>query len=424
MKNESNFLNEIEDTLHAYEDAYVPGAWEVFQQKRKRRRMAMLFFRVGAAAAVLLLVGYGAMQLFAKQDASMQLMQTKNKIHQPFVKPLKSGDENITAGNTIGIDKGVMHNYRDTIRPMQTWTKHNTAKSIQNLARYAPANQPATYKDSTTLIVNNKAVKPNNAFKVGEKLAVAIDTARPVKTAAGVVPGSVFANNETEKHKADNKPVYDLLVKSKTNQQLSPVKTKTKSVTYAVIVSPALGNQKVNFGTGVQVSYHFNNNLSISSGLAYSSLNATSAGNPGTDPHKKVQQVDLALSGFEVPIGLQYKTNNGFYVSAGVVGMSVLNNHLSYNYLTESTITAAASTNASGTGPSLQYLSVVTQQKTEESKEKINNYMGFYILSIGKKKAVGRNQINFGPFLRVPFGAVSSEKINLMQGGIHLGFEF
>lgn len=423
MKNESNFLNEVEDTLHAYEDAYVPGAWEAFQQKRKRRRMAVLFFRVGSAAAVLLLVGYAAMQFFANPDASVEFMQTKNKIHQPFVKPLKLGDENITAGKTIEIYKGgITHNYRDTTRPMQTFTKHNTAKSMQNLTRYAPANQLAIYKDSSTLIANNKVVKPNDVFKSGEKLAIAIDTTRPAKAIAGVLQSGIIANNETEKYKADNKPVYDLLVKSKTDQQLSPVKAKTKSVTYAVIVSPALGNQKVNFGTGVQVSYHFNNNLSISSGLAYSSLNATAAGNPGTDPHKKVQQVDLALSGFEVPIGLQYKTNNGFYVSAGVVGMSVLNNHLSYNYLTESTITAAASANASGT--SLQYLSVVAQQKTEESKEKINNYMGFYILSVGKKKAVGRNQINFGPFLRVPFGAVSSEKINLMQGGIHLGFEF
>jgi hypothetical protein len=423
MKNESNFLNEIEDTLHAYEDAYVPGAWEAFQQKRKRRRIAMLFFRAGVAAAVLLLVGYGAMQFFAKQDASMQLMQTKNKIHQPFVKPLKSGDENITAGNTIGIDKaGVTHSYRDTIRSMQTLARHDIAKSIQNLARYAPANQPAAiYKDSTTLMANNKTVKSNDVFKSVEKLAIAIDTTRPVKADAAALQNIVIANNETEKHKTDDKPLYDLLVKSKTNQQMSPVKTKTKSVTYAVIVSPALGNQKVNFGTGVQVSYHINNNFSVSSGLAYSSLNATASGNAGNDPLKKVQGVNLDVSGFEVPLGLQYKTNGGFYVSAGVVGMSVVNDHLSYNYLTQNTI-LAASANASGLPQ--QVVRVVSEQKTEESKEKINNYMGFYILSIGKKKAVGRNQINFGPFLRVPFGAVSSEKINLMQGGIHLGFEF
>ncbi len=422
MKSENNFFKEIEDNLHAHEDAYVPGAWEDFQQKRKRRRMAVLFFRLGSAAAVLLLFGFGAVQFFTKAPVPVQTVKTKNKQHQLPVNPLKP-DRVSSANDSLIATENARHLsiQRDTASPVQALVKHNTGQPMQTFAKPAPVSQSTVYKDNTLLIADNKTVKPNDVVKQPEKLLAASDTARPAKAATTGLQNNVLANNENAKRTADDKPVYDMLVKSKTNQDLPHIQTKIKRVSYAVMISPAVGNQKVNFGTGVQVFYHFNNKLSISSGLAYSSLNATASGDPGTDPLKKLQGVDLALSGFEVPIALQYKTSNGFYVSAGVLGMSVLNNRLDYSYLTANTVAAAA---ANPAGSTMQYLSVVAQPKTEESKEKVNNYMGFYILSLGKKKAVGHNQVNFGPFLRVPFGAVTSEKINLMQGGVHLGFEF
>ncbi|MCC8423865.1 outer membrane beta-barrel protein [Mucilaginibacter sp. UR6-11] len=424
MTNEDDFISHIEDTLHAYEDAYVPGAWEAFQQKRKRRRMALLFFRAGSAAAVLLLLTYGIVWFTIKPDGSAQLTQTKNILRQSVPKTLQSGAEKLAKDSPVIINDD--HNgsitaaRRDVAKPGQTLAKHDFSKPEKHLAGYAPVNRPTINGINAAAIV---AVKPVEVYKPSGRSAIT-DTARAAKLPVIVPQNDVIANNnETEKYRQDNKPVYDMLVKKKTGQQMvSTTRTKIKSLSYGVVVSPALGNQKVNFGTGIQVSYNLNNNLSISSGVAYSLLNATTTGNnQDADPTRKVQGVDLAVSGFEVPIGLQYKTNSGFYVSAGVVGMSVTNNHLNYNYLAESTITTLAPNSAGLAQPVMR---VVSEQKTEESKEKINNYMGFYILSIGKKKAIGRNQINFGPFLRVPFGTVSTEKINLMQGGVHLGFEF
>jgi cytoskeletal protein RodZ len=436
MKNEDDFISQIEDTLHAHEDAYVPGAWEAFQQKRKRRRVAMLFFRAGTAAAVLLLLGYGAISFFSKQDPVNQFTQVKNHSNQPLTKTPQAGNQNIITDSAVAIEKNNgTHSYRDTARPMlvlakpdtarpaQNLTKQATAKPIQSIAKYSPVDKSSIIgKNTDPLMAANTPSTATNINKPVDKFTVAADTARPAKSAVSAAQKGIIANNQTQVYKQDSKPVYDMLVKNKSNHQPEElVKPKIKSLTYAVIVSPALGNQKVNFGTGVQVSYHFNNNLSVSGGLAYSALNASASGNVSNDATRKVQGVSLAVSGFEVPVGLQYKTDKGFYVSAGVIGMSVSNDHLNYNYLSQTTVTTLAP-NASGLTESV--LRVATEEKTEESKEKINNYMGFYILSIGKKKAVGRNQINFGPFLRVPFGTVSSEKLNLTQGGVHLGFEF
>src|SRR4051812_41690820 len=89
MKNEDKFFTGIEDTLHAYEDAYVPGSWEAFQQKRKRNRMGILL-KLSSVAAVLLLLSYIAFQFYAKSPVPVQLVQHKKDVQQPQANPSSS----------------------------------------------------------------------------------------------------------------------------------------------------------------------------------------------------------------------------------------------------------------------------------------------------------------------------------------------
>jgi hypothetical protein len=419
MKKEDNFFSGIEDTLHSYEDTYVPGAWEDFQEKRKRRRMGIWFFRLGSAAAVLLLLSYIAIQSYNKTPASTQFARTKKIVQPKNNNAIQSPKENSTTDQLIVTQK------TDTITQQTDKQVLVKANNLNNLFKPGSVYQPVVIDkgdtDKKSIVGVIAQTKPT--YQPVPKIAAA-DTASG-KSAKIDAFANTIAQAPVKKYTGNSKSVYDSLVNSKTNRQADvAIKKNDKNLTYSVVVSPAVGNQKFNFGTGVQVSYKIGNNLFINSGVAYSSLNATEKGNPGTDPYKRTQGVNLEVSGFEIPVGLQYRTKKGFYVSAGVMAMNVMNNHLQYDYLVEgtsSTLLASASNSTALAPPAVK---AVPEQKTEESKEKINNVLGFYILSVGQKKTIGNKKFNFGPFVRVPFGPVSSENIRLLQGGVSLGFDF
>ncbi|MDB5156991.1 MAG: hypothetical protein JWR50_1698 [Mucilaginibacter sp.] len=435
MKNEDKFFSGIEDTLHSYEDTYVPGAWEDFRQKRKRRRMGILFFRLGSAAAVLLLLSYATFQLFTKAPATVQTVYTKKEVSPPApqqIIPAQPQQENtIQPGQTNpAIDRSLTadniaksnDHHKEQTNPFTNFVKVETPHNPGS-----PVNKPAyTNGDSaiTAIAATGNPVKNNNqGFNPIQKPTV-IDSAlnKPVKGIVSSDGAIANVHPDNKKYTPTGRSVYDSIMNSKVNNRVAhTTKKEVKNLTYSMVVQPALGNQKINLGTGFQVAYKLSDNLYVNSGIGYSALNGTAPGSSNPDALNKTQNVNLAVSGFEVPLGLQYRTEGGFYVSAGVMGMGVVNNRLQYDHVVESTNTFSTP-NAAGFVQ--QAVRLTTEKKTEDSKEKINNYLGFYMLSIGQKKTIGNKKINFGPFMRVPFGGVSSQNVKFLQGGISLGFDF
>ncbi len=430
MKNEDKFFSGIEDTLHSYEDAYPAGAWEDFREKRKRRKGLLLFFRLGSAAAVLLFLSYATIRFFKKDTVPAQIVQTQ---HTP------REQKNDTLQPTPGVNKddALVTSNKATDHHKNNQTKLPMVANKQTIATthpdmITPANIPAKAGIVQKTIVPQKdnpvianVVVPGKTADVNSNINPA-KSGDTVQAANGITTTNVIAQTEVKKYTGSTKSVYDSILNNKVNNKVVAVANKKseKNLSYGVVVSPALGNQKFNFGTGVEVAYKINKNLFVSSGIAYSSLNATGGGGKlyaATPGATGGTDVNLQVSGFEVPIGLQYRTDNGFYVSAGIVAMGVTNNSLQYNYIAPTTA-AVASLDAAGLTQNT--LKIVNEPKTEQSKEKIQNYLGFYMMSVGKKKKIGNNQLTFGPFVRVPFGAVSSQKISLFQGGITLGFDF
>ncbi|MES2379166.1 MAG: hypothetical protein V4553_21420 [Bacteroidota bacterium] len=431
MENEDKFFGGIEDTLHSYEDAYPAGAWEGFSEKRKRRKAIVLFFRFGTAAAVLLFLSYFAIQFIRKEPVATQITQTKpisreqkNTILQP--KPEINKNDGLVTSNKA-VDQNKNNQTEPTIDANKqhiATTNKDIVTTVNELAKAGTVQKPIVAAKDNPVIAN--VAVPDKTADVNNNANKAAG-ADSVKAINSVTTTNVIAHTEVKKYNGPSKSVYDSIFNNKTNSKVAVITAKKneKNLSYGVVVSPALGNQKVNFGTGVEVAYKINKNFFVSSGIAYSSLNATgsdgllNAAAPGAATSGR--DVSLQVSGFEVPIGLQYRTDNGFYVSAGVVAMGVTNNKLEYNYVAQTT---AAVPTLNAAGLTQNSIRVVNEKKTEDSKEKLNNYLGFYIFSVGKKKKIGNNQVTFGPFVRVPFGAVSSQKISLFQGGITLGLDF
>ncbi len=442
MKNQKDLFYEIENVLHAHEDAYVPGAWEEFVKKKKRRR-SILYIRLLAAATVLLFMGYAAWY-FA--PVKTEDPQTKTIKKTPYTYPKNhEGHDSLIAGRAVVPQKNDRGNLAVSI-PL-TVTKQPAVNHPVLIPKAIEEALPGINKTEET----KKQPGTNNIAEVVKlrKDSIAVATAYqpsnnridPAVAATGVP--SVVKTEPKRYERGAQRLNYDSLANLNKPKPPATNEKKAKNLSYALMLSPSVGNQKMNFGTGVEVAYNINKNFSVSSGIAYAYVNAGS--NRGTAPRDAVQNfslqgyntlastnspsfspsssqsikdVKLALSGLEIPLNFQYKTTGGFFLSAGVSAMSVIGNDISYSYLNSRAVSTPSANGLAST------ISVVTEESTQKSNEKLTGYVGFYTLSAGKKINFGGGKLNFAPFIKIPFSRVSSENIQLIHGGVQLGFGF
>ncbi|PJJ84487.1 hypothetical protein [Mucilaginibacter auburnensis] len=439
MKNEQEFFGEIENVLHAHEDAYLPGAWEEFVKTKKRRR-GLVYLRVAAAAAVLLMAGYAAWLFMpAKPVANNNQTQIKNTPKTPYIYPKNGpGTDSLTTDRAIASRKTLQEQLSEN--PAPALKQKVTARNFTNdvfveIPKQVNKREEITgSNNSQDIAATELPVKTENATTV---------TQQPDATSNQTSP--VLAADPRRYERGSQRLSYDSLANLNKPKLVASENKKSNALSYSVMVSPSVGNQKMNFGTGVEVAYNINKNFALSSGIAYAYMNAGSnrSGTPTdgvqadlrgynsnyassslassfntSSSSRTVQSVQMALSGLELPISFQYKTNSGFYVSAGVSAMSVIRNNISYDYLDSRTVSTSS---GKGLAPTI---SVITEKTTQQSTETVGGFIGFYTFSAGRKVSFGKGKLNIAPFIKVPFNRVSSENLQLMHGGVQLGFGF
>ncbi len=387
LEEEEAFFSQVEEVLQTHEDAYDVGAWEEFVATRKKEKRKWPLYAWTAAAVVLLLLSFGLFELTKKDELHNDAIVVKNENKQP-----ESGKLNDNP--TPKADEGSVIETK-TI----TYASHNNPI----LAVDTDVNSIITKSD---LLTANE--KPNNSN-------IAIAAAVTPKDTAITRP--VFINGS--KNTVVLAGAYDSLLNR--NQVAKIDERNDKKLTYSLVVSPALSNQKLNFGAGMELSYKLGDHLSVSSGLMYTAINAKSDGNSLTaSNNSRAQNANLAVAGIELPLGIQYHTKGGFYAAAGVSALGLINDKLEYSFLAERTVSEVQYS----AGIANDVLKVVNEKQTEKSIEPLNNYMGFFNFSAGKKQAFGNVNLNIGPFVKVPFSSVSSEKIKLLQGGVKVSIDF
>lgn len=383
---EQEFFNQIEEVLHTHEDTYEPGAWEEFDANRKRKKRSTPIYAWVAAAAVLLVAGF----FLFDQNAVNQIQKIPSvvKIENQEVYPqvdkssVPKKDEAIVSSNAItSLKKSIMSLVSGDTAVIPT--------------SFSPVKAIETTVAQTTNSTNN--TKPSVAEK-----AVIPNAVKPIREYAGA---------------------YDSLINRNTAN--AAIEKNASKFTYSLAISPSVSNQKLNFGAGMELSYAITNRLSINSGLIYTALNAKSDGksiSTATASASAVQSpnASLSLTGIELPLGIQYQTNSGYYASAGISAVGLINDKLEYSYLQDNTVEFTEVR----AGVATQVLKVVSERRIEESAAPLANYMGFFNFSAGKKQALGKTNLNIGPFVKIPFSSVSSERIKLLQGGVKLSIDF
>jgi len=440
MKNEQQLFDEIDKVLHTHEDAYPPGAWEEFAKTKKRRR-GFAYLRIVAAAAVLLIAGYAAWMLVPVKPVEHDQPQTKNTPKPPYIY-----QKNGPGTDSLSTDRAI------TFRKE---TEQQTPQSQMATVKPTTLNQPKIENNAGVDIpaLTNQSKYTEQPNKPGDLASLPRGKtealpANALTEAKSNEPLPVVAAAEPRRYDRGTQRLnYDSLANLNKPKTTVAENKKANAFSYSLMVSPSVGNQKMNFGTGVEVAYNLTKNFAVSSGITYASINSGSnrgampaegmqadlrsynaslAASPtsfnsasfATSSTRTVESVQMALSGVELPLNFQYKTKSGFYVSAGVSAMSVIRNNISYDYLDSRTISTPSGKGLSPT------ISVVTEKTTQQSAETVNGFIGFYTLSAGKKVNFGKGKLNFAPFIKVPFNRVSSENLQLMHGGVQLGFGF
>ncbi len=390
---EQRLFNQIEEVLHTHEETYELGAWEEFDADRKKKNRKWPIYAWTAAAVILLCLGFGWFELAIRNEGKKDTLFVKNLDNQQGNSEIASKKDSIRSLNqplqntVIAVSKGLMG-----------------TRAIKN-----------TFVAVTARNLNNTGTVPQDTTRLPvQKQDLLLE----------FTESAITAKNDKPLAQKQNKynPVVAGAYDSLTNHNPTPVvaKKSVNKLTYSLVVSPSVSNQKMNFGAGMELSYNLGNRISINSGLMYASLNAKSDGTSLVAANSKSQGASLAVSGVELPLGIQYQTNNGYYASAGVSALGLIKDKLEYSFLQEKTVILTEV----GVGFTTEVFKVVSEKKSEKSVEPLSNYMGFFNFSAGKKQALGNLNLNIGPFVKVPFASVSSEKIKLLQGGIKISVDF
>ncbi len=381
---EQGFFNQIEDVLHTYEETYELGAWEEFDTNRKKNKRKWPLYMWTAAAIVLLIAGFGLLELTKKDELLNNQVVVKN-LNEPL---------------NIKADTG-MH------------SKKNPTIAIERLTVVAAQDEEIIARRVNSIVTQAEqviTVQKNNSQS--ENI-----TATPSGTPTVIAMDKAIAQKQ-DKFAPVTASAYDSLVNR--NRVIASADKSAKKLTYSLVVAPSVSNQKMNFGAGMELSYALGKGISINSGLLYTAINAKSNGKSLAASNNMSRGASLAVSGIELPLGIQYQTDKGFYAAAGVSAVGLLNDKLEYSYLEESMVTKTEF----NAGIATEVYKVVSERKTEESIQPLNNYMGFFNFSAGKKQAFGKVNLNIGPFIKVPFSSVSTERIKLLQGGVKISIDF
>lgn len=387
------FFKKLEDTLKNYQDSYQPGAWEEFDLNRKQKRSRWPIY-YWAAASILILVACALFLINSTKQLKDHQQQLLTKIPQSpkkitdHPKPLHGDDlMSTTEKQVLPLAIKISNNHE-----ISNKLKLKTGHVIFSLV-------------ATDSVVKNNSAQGEIAFNSPINTEVLNDQKEPTGVYIKKFPSDL--------------PVLAGSYDSLTNHGPKTI-VKSPKLGYALVLAPSLGHQKLAMGAGVELSYPLGSSFSINGGVLYSSFYAQSDKNGTGNGANQTSQVSLSISGIEVPLGLEFRNQSGFYASAGISALGLIDDKLTYSFFQERIISQTTVV----AGQATEVFKVVSEKKVEKSKESINDFMGFFNFSAGKKQKIGDINLNIGPFLKVPFNSISSERIKLLQGGIRVGVAF
>ena len=425
---DKELIEHIATQLHHHEESYSAGAWERFNEKNNKKPRFVIW-PLWVAAALILVFG-GTFLLLNQQNHKTDLVIAKPKAVE---KKLVEKNSSVNAKNRQV--KTITPSKQINISAKEDDEAPKNISGLNNQPQILVADLDKKPKDPIIKIENHNTL--NNSLT-----NIQLTSYRNRKFEIAV---------ERKREKAFKKPTFEDLLAH--DSKISELKTTTKSAgnskwEQGLYVAPTMGNDnKVNMNYGFSLAYNLADKLSISSGIAYSSLSSTS--NPASQktvssdasPNampvsgaissyssgsaKSLESVNANVRGINIPLELKYNINKKLYTGIGVSALAILNNKQNNNYLVSS---GKNITVANSAGIAEQRMLIVTDRVSESQTQTSNfsdKYIGFYNFSLGYKQKISKKtDFAVEPFLRLPMKTFSKDNLNLTNGGLKLKFDF
>jgi len=458
-------IKEIADLFEDYEEAYVPGEWENFQQGRKKR-YPFLPIWLKAAAIVLLVSGVVVFSLRNNLEKDQSLSAVVKPSPAKTDSNANSSVQNDNTDSSQGTEEEINTGAANAPAGIAAATPSvsNLGRGIQNSNQGLRSGAVITADAGNEALKNQAQKKESLNYQVPQQLMPVpgsqVNPLQPKdKESATPIVSEALANNSVQKQNQDTLAVKkeklntsDFLLaetrKTEAMAKVKPVIAESKW-DFGVQVMPSATHSTTKVGAGLVTAYRLSNKLSLSSGISL--LQLGSAGNtPGvsgaeapmstpsvgpanaenvagfTTTDKRLLTIQANISAIDIPLGLVYKLNKHYYTSAGISYFNVISEKRNNTYSQLSPVDKT-STNPT-TGAVSVYRAFQTQEVAEPAVEKPlkgNSYLGFINFSVGRRQNIfNQYSIQIEPFIKIPVGRLSTQELNLLNSGVKFQLSF
>ena len=380
MKQE--LIEHIKRQLNDFDLDYREGAWERFQAENKKNQKIVLWRKIiGAAAMLAIVLFFLPWRNFRhKNDGLVYQRRTGSAaICSPGPVPYDSA----TAGGS-DVRRKIKRHTRLAIRPAL-------------LPGRVPENLPLS------------AAADSSGFATVISAAGGFQAVLPVK--------------ESDRPKMS---IEELLAADRQAPSGLPAQPRWR---FSLALGQALDSRsKTDFHIGTYVNYRVDSRLSISSGITYSQFGAGKSfplPEPSARSGKMMSSARAELTGIDIPLELQVKASNKFYARMGLSASAIITQQQTLNF-SEQKVKVTTYVDPSGvTRSETVTISEVTTEAVSGDKLKQNRLAGFYNICVGYQQKITKNYtIGLEPFVKIPIGVYSEQRLNLVQGGLRVKMDF
>jgi hypothetical protein len=383
MKEE--LIDHIKNQLADFDQGYTEGAWESFRDKNERRKKLALWVRIAGAAAILLI--------------AIILLPSK-----------LSKDQNLI--------------YKEIITSKKSEGRHILSTVIAPLKQQNLRHQHVAYHVGQTY--DNIPVKTHNPIAIINPVLVSDTGTNAVNDNIARVP-----NNKTKAPQTDKPKTMDDLFASENNKptHLTQGNPNSPKWGFGFSVGQAMDNRsKNNLYVGTHISYQINSRLALASGVAFNQLGgykSVKLSESSVRSGKFLSGAVAGLYGIEVPLELQYKTGSKVYARAGVSAFTVISQKQTLAY-TEQTVSVSNYIDENGNEKSETITTkAVSTEAVPQAKLQQHTFIALYNFAVGYQfKITNRNALALEPYVKLPATGFSEQKLNLVQGGMRIKFDF
>lgn len=444
MKNfDDVFAEKVREVFDSYHEPCPEGAWEAFSEKMNRRKKKVFLFPPLAwAAGLALLLSVSALLWFYPND-NQQLAQTSQS---------ESNNQNVES--SLGAE--------DIPNPSETIVQPTESEALVSL----PSAKPAVLAKSpgkSLLSIDEKTLQhtqPPTALVTKENME-ASENILPQLTSNKEIAEQSLTHQEImtiEKEITETKQTEDIAEKpglvipddflKNQNQWAYEVSTdaavKSESgfdfgmtVSSMMAFSEGSVSNKPGISGGVLSGFRLNNLLGIASGLIVSRHNYQFQGfmafkneDMATDDfqvshsYERQSDNDFDIVALDIPLNITFHTGSepgkGFYFTTGVSSFVYLQEKYSY----ERTLVNNTVVYSPETGQLSNQYSVERSQ-VNESYEPLSrfDFARQWNFSLGYLFRFSHGSLAIEPYIKIPIGELTHQRIRLGHGGIGLVYK-